>query len=262
MINQIFNENCIDTISRIDDESIDLILTDPPYHTTNLEFDKTEIPKNLYSELKRILKSHGWFFCFGTIEMFMDILQAKWKRRFDYIWVKPRHAMQSYNATKPFSQHEQIMACIKPELTQMSKLYMDKKALETKGKPYNSIRKERTTSLYLQSENIIPRDNNGKPKGFIQNNTGQRVGTTILKAPTKNTMKYNERTPHPTQKPLSLLQTIIKGYCPKDGLVFDPFMGSGSTCLAAKLTSRNFIGSEISKTYFQISQNRLNSTLI
>ncbi|MCY4490424.1 MAG: site-specific DNA-methyltransferase [Thaumarchaeota archaeon] len=255
-LNTIHNADCRDVLPTIPDESIDLILTDPPYLTTNLKFDKNKLPDNIYSELKRILKPNGWFFCFGTFEMFVEIHNAGFKRKFEYIWVKPM-GLPAMQSKRPTPKHEIITAFLKSDLKSMKDVYFDKEAIKTKGirekRYYNSVKvtgfKKEDPRGLIRKERVFKDDH------------GMKNPTSVLYANNKGSMKKSERTSHPTQKPLSILKTIAKGYCPKDGVVLDPFVGSGSTCLAAKTENRQYIGIEKDSEYYKICQSRLQGTL-
>lgn len=98
--------------------------------------------------------------------------------------------------------------------------------------------------------------------GFASTNTGYRYITDVIRANSKTSMPHQERTIHPTQKPVSLMETLI-GWTTNEGdTVFDPFMGSGSTGVAAGNLNRNFIGCEINETYFNISVSRLSAAVL
>ena len=235
----------------IKNESVDLILTDPPFLTTNLRFDKGFDLKPFIPELNRVLKPNGWFFCFGTIEMVIEIMSQGWRRKFEYIWVKQQPLLAHHNVQRPNIQHELIFSFIKPTLQKMGDLYLDKESIRTTGKPY-MIKKERKAMTEFRAAQGM---NTHKIKEKY--NTGYRNGTTVLYFNSKLGMPLAERTKHPTQKPLDLIRLIVRGYCPKNGMVLDPFAGSGTTVLAAKMEGRNSIGIEIDKNYFDIMEKRV-----
>lgn len=244
-------------MSDMDAESVDLIFTDPPWLTTDLDFDKYQLPTNIYNYLKRALKPNGWFFCFGTIEMAAQIIQD-WRLKFEYIWVKPRGTMQTHNTVHPMLQHELLFAFIKPELKMMNELYFDKQKLRTIGRSYT--RKVNPTDTVGSFEGVnrrTPIGKDGKKYNYTQINNGYREGTTILEYPIKNCFPYKERTDHPTQKPLALCELIVDAYCPPDGTVYDPFAGSGTMLLAAEKRNRRWIGSEINPEYCKLIERRL-----
>ena len=246
------------------DNSVDLIFTDPPYNTTSLSLDKHIIPEDFYNiQLKRILKPNGWFFCFGVLEMFCIMVKV-WRRKFEYIWCKPSGLPRIYNTIRPSMQHELICAFIHPELKRINDLYFDSKSLRTIGEPYyrpNRVNRKRGKLNPLNKTTEYEREQRHFHKTAPTTNDGYREGTTLLHYPAKNTMPPRERNDHPTQKPLKLCQIITRAYCPVDGVVFDPFIGSGTIPVAAKTTGRNYIGCEINESYYKMAKGRLDMML-
>ena len=256
--------DALEYIKKIPDNSIDLIFIDPPYNTTDLSLDKHIIPEDFYNvQLKRILKPNGWFFCFGVLEMFCVMMQV-WRRKFEYIWCKSSNVPRTHNTIRPNMQHELICAFIHPELKRINDLYFDSKSLRTIGEPYERLNRinRRTGKLNpLKKMTEYRRAQRCFDKTAPIINDGYREGTTLLHYPAKVTMSFRERNDHPTQKPLKMCQVIVQGYCPVDGVVFDPFMGSGTIPVAAKTTGRKYIGVEINESYYNMAQNRLNTMM-
>lgn len=250
--------DCLAELPKLPDACADIILTDPPYLTTNLKLDKESADLDMnraYREMGRILKPNGWFFTFGTIEMAAGILQH-FRFKFDYVWAKQIPTMQRANTVRPLKRHEHVFAFIQPSLKRMSDLYFDKAALRTHGhKPYYNNQVWKKAREYEQS---LGMKTGVRP---VDDNPGYREGISILYANNKTHMPKAERTTHPTQKPVDLLSYIIKGYCPEDGLVIDPFAGSGSTCVAAHQNNRRYVGIEINPEYHTMAKGRLNGML-
>ena len=259
MMNKIYNSDAADILPSIPTGSADMIFTDPPYNVTDLKIDNEGFDlKNYLNEFKRILKPNGWFFCFGVMEQFVDIINSgSFIRKFEYIWAKSKPVMKHHNAIAPMTGHEIICAYRQADLKKMTELYMDKKSLRTPGEAYTRKHNpNRGTTEFSNSQ----RNNFRLP---VVVNSGVREGTTLLKNyPSKPVMKHTERTAHPTQKPLELCKLITKAYCPPDGLILDPFCGSGTIPHAAALTNRKYIGIEINKEYYDIAQNRINGMLV
>lgn len=250
--NTIHNEDCIDGISSIRDSSVDLILTDPPYLSTNLKFDKDGFDHKIFDELKRVLKPNGWFFCFANFDLACTITRDyNWRKKFEYVWIKSNPIMKTKNARHPRHIHEFLFAFIRPDLKKMTDLYMDEIALRTRGERYHRpAHKRRPTEFHASSPISMPY------KTEIRN-PGYREGTTVLQYNGKNCMKRSERTAHPTQKPLDLCRLVVRAYCPQGGTVLDPFAGSGTSLVAAQTTNRKYLGYEIDKKYHAIAESRL-----
>ena len=256
LINTLHNADCQTGIKDIETDSVDLILTDPPYGSTSLKLDKgaDEFDWASFSmDLQRVLKPNGWFFMFTNVSLGVKVY-PHWQFRFDYICVKTAPVYQHGKVVKPRTQHELLWAFCQPELTKMHDLYMDKKALETWGLPYMNIQHIKSQSEFSKQCKIVK-------VGAAKTNTGYREGTTLLTFTPKAHQHKGQRTPHPTQKPLNICKTIVNAYCPPEGMVLDPFAGSGTTLHAAKIANRNAVGFELNPTYYKMASDRLASTL-
>ena len=248
MLNKLIHGDALDILTTLEDNSVEIIVTDPPYNSTSLNIDKTGFDLSKYlPDMKRVLKHNGWFFTFGTIDMSYIISQAGWRRKFEYVWVKSNAPPQTKMVKRPFIKHDYIFAFIKPELKKMADLYFDGISLRTDGEAYHRSHKK-SDSEYGITSGI-------NQSGTKTINDGYREGTTILYYPSKR--HWNDQNGHPTQKPTALMEYLIKGYCKKGGTVLDPFMGSGSTCVGAYNTGRKYIGVEIEKSYYDIASSRL-----
>ena len=245
IVDNLYQGDCADLLKRVPDESVDMIFTDPPYGNTNLNLDKRAVKwDSVNKELLRVLKPFGIFMSFTSVELGAAFLQY-WKFRFDYIWIKA-NGMPVHNSKKPINVHERIWVFCKPDC-KVSCMYMDKEVLRVRGAPY--VNKFSNKSEFNLQQ--------GCNRDFITRNSGYREGTSILFAKHKPIMAKSERTSHPTQKPLDLCTKLIQAYCPKGGTVLDPFVGSGTIPLAAKMSGRHYIGMEISKDYLDIARKRI-----
>ena len=246
-MNEIIHGDAMHHIKTIADDTIDLIFTDPPYNTTSLKMDAQSFNISDYmEEFKRILKPNGWFFCFGSVEIY-KLISDYFRFKFQYIWKKPNGILQHGNTIAPIIKHENLWVFIQPELKKMNDLTFYKSALRVKGAPYKVIRGAHKSEFKTQL-----RDDDYR----ITDNTGYRDGTSILEFPNKPLMKKSERTPHPTQKPVDLCKVICKAYCKEGGTILDPFAGSGTIPLAARNTGRQYIATEINKEYHDMAIKR------
>ena len=198
--------------------------------------------------MKRILKRDGWFFCFGSLEIGASLLNY-FKFKFQCIWLKNNSTVTHANAIQPLSQHENIWCMYHPDLKRVTALYMNKPVLRTVGKTVYVRPIQHSVSEYGKISGM-------KGSTSTSLNEGYREGTTILRAPNKQHLPKNERTKHPTQKPLGMCTIICKAYCRPRGLVFDPFMGSGTIPLAAKNAKRRYLGVEINRDYYDMAVER------
>lgn len=245
-LNTIHHGNCFDLLPLIPDGSVDAIITDPPYETTGLHFDKKgTIDWDLfYSEIKRVLKINGWFFIWGTLEMFAGALPY-FRLKFDYVWVKSKMVFSSQSAVRPYYKHEHCFALIHPELKKVSELTFDRDAIREFGFEAYSRDSNVNTGEWHKANGC---DGYQVP---TKTNRTWRHGTTVLYAPIQQ--GYG----HCTVKPLSLIETIVKGYTREGDTVLDPFVGSGTTAVACQNLNRNFIAMELHGEYVNIGRKRL-----
>ena len=250
-----YNDDAAKVLPKIEENSVDMIFTDPPYNTTNLSMDKKGFDiRDYLAEFSRILKPNGWFFCFGPLELHSEIITSETFRfKFSYIWEKAMGMKNHHRAVMPMLNHEIIGVYTQTHLKKMNDLYFDKKALRTSNKPYikkyNHNHRNRSEWQDTEKYNHIP--------DTQTTNDGYREGLSVLKYPQKNAMKKKERTAHPTQKPVELIKKIIGGYTDITHTILDPFMGSGTTVVAARKLNRRYIGIEINTKYYEIAKKRL-----
>lgn len=236
---QLFNGDCLEVMKSIPDASIDAIITDPPYGTTACKWDSV-IPFDLmWEQLNRIIKPNGAIVLFGS-EPFSSYLRMSNIKNYKYDWKWDKVIGSGFQVAKykPMIRSEDV--CI----------------FGTGGKVnYYPIK--------------IKRD---KPiKGYAVNNSlsnplansDKKVRTYTHKNPT-NILEFKKvkGTVHPTQKPVDLMEYLIKTYTNENETVLDFTMGSGSTGVACKNLNRKFIGIELDKNYFEIAKKRIEQTPI
>ena len=237
MINLIHGD-CLELMKNIPDGSVDLILTDPPYGTTQCKWD-TVIPFDLmWEQLKRIIKPNGAIVLFGS-EPFSSALRISniKQYKYDWIWDKKIPSGMCNAKIMPMKQSENISVFIN-------------------GKNF----------YYPQ---MVQRDNPIKSGGMSGSLSAgakglKKIETKVYteKYPTTHLVfdKIRKGSLHPTQKPVPLLEYLIKTYTQENEIVLDFTMGSGSTGVACKNTNRSFIGIELDENYFNIAKTRIEST--
>lgn len=233
---QLHHGDCIDIMRTIPDNSIDLILTDPPYGTTACKWDSIIPFDIMWKQLKRIRK--GTVALFGG-EPFGSSLRMSNidEYRYDWIWVKNAGSNFAQVKTQPMKEHENIL-------------------IFGKG-PYYPIPQERAESAKERVK--YPILLNTKDSEFIglKKSTAKARMVSQMRVPS-SVQKFNrERGFHPTQKPIALLEYLIKTYTLEGETVLDFTMGSGSTGVACKNLNRNFMGIEKDEKYFEIAKTRL-----
>lgn len=235
-INLIHGE-AIEEMKKIKSNSIDFCLTDPPYGTTACEWDFIIPPFQMWYQLNRIVKSNGVVALFGSEPFSSSLRFTNIKNyKYDWFWHKPI-ATNFLNANKqPLRDIESISIFYKKQTS-----YYPQKI---KGKPY--LCKQGKSSLSVSSDKKVT------DGGYVTKNEGDRFPRQLQKF-------NNSKGDHPTQKPVDLLEYLIKTYTLKNETVLDFTMGSGSTGVACKNLNRKFIGIEKDKKYFNIAKKRIES---
>jgi len=267
--NQLILGDCLDELSKIFDKSIDLVLTDPPYGTTSCKWDSIIPFKPMWIELKRIIKDNGCIVLFGT-EPFSSFLRTSNINWFKYDWIWEKQKASNFMSAKysPLKYHEIISVFSKNthkynpqrykvlELDDVLKLNKKqiKHLFENKEYDrYGKVDKRKTVN-----DPTTNKDHIGNKLKRIRNlDNGYRNPKSVLKI-----NKDINTNIHPTQKPVSLLEYLIKTYTKENDTVLDFTMGSGSTGIACKNLNRHFIGIEKDEKYFDIAKQRIEGVLI
>lgn len=228
--------DCLELMKNIPNKSIDMILCDLPYGTTQNKWD-TVIPLNdLWNQYKRIIKDNGAIVLFSQ-PPFDKILACSNLKMFRYEWIWQKENSTGFlNAKKmPLKIHENILVFYK-------KLPTYNPQMRLGFKPYRCKQGRHTTNYgdYKQ--------------GHLTESNGERYPIDIINF-------QREVSLHPTQKPVALLEYLIKTYTNESETVLDNCMGSGSTGVACVNTNRNFIGFELDENYFDIAKTRINNAL-
>jgi site-specific DNA-methyltransferase (adenine-specific) len=245
---EIYNQDCLVAMKQIKNKSIDLILADLPYGTTKLKWDIVIPFDKLWKEYNRIIKPNGAIILFGKQPFTSFLIQSNLKDfRYEIIWNKKRGTDIGNTNKKPLNAHENLAVFYKkqPTYNKMDDLgfepYVDKRN--------KTLQHHNATHTIRQGFSNIPIVNNGT-----------RVPTTIRTYFPDN-KKGKGSSLHPTQKPVDLLEWIIKSYTNENEIVLDNTMGSGSTGIACLNTNRYFIGMELDKDIFEVAKNRIDNHL-
>jgi site-specific DNA-methyltransferase (adenine-specific) len=229
---KLYNGDCLKIMKSIKDKSIDAIITDPPYGTTNCKWDSVIDFNLMWKQLNRIIKDNGAIVLFGS-EPFSSYLRMSNIKNFkyDWIWVKEQGVGQLNCKRQPLKKTEDIIV-------------FNTKTYNPQGlRDCNIIKKAYKTNTVYNQQN-----------DYIQKKTGYP----------NNLLKFNrelKNRKHPTQKPIALLEYLIKTYTNELETVLDFTMGSGTTGVACCNLNRDFIGIELNKDYFKIAEQRINDLL-
>ena len=239
MATSFYNDDCLKVLPTLKDKSINLVLTDLPYGTTQCKWDIIISLENIWKELKRIIKDNTCIALFGS-EPFSSHLRLSnldWFK-YDWIWQKQQGTNPLSVNYMPLKDYEIISVFYKNKPTYNPQM--------TFGKPYKS---------YKSTTKKIGEVYGSKNSQHRDNPEGSRFPKMVLYFKT-------ERGLHPTQKPVTLLEYLIKTYTNENDTVLDFTMGAGSTGVAAKNLNRQFIGIELDKNYFDMAEKRIEETLI
>ncbi len=238
---QLFNGDCLEVMDKLiaDGIKVDAVITDPPYGTTACKWDSIIPINEMWLRLKKLKKENTPTILFGK-EPFSSNLRlsnlAEYK--YDWIWVKNRGTNFLNCKKMPLFGYENVCVFYKK-----NPFYQPQ--MKT-GKPYK-CRQGKQTGAFGTNNN----------KKIYTVNCGERYPLNIL-----NFKSQNGRNIHPTQKPVELLEYLIKTYTNVGDIVLDFTMGSGTTGVACKNLNRNFIGIELDKKYFDIAEKRINETTV
>ena len=238
------NGNCLDILPKIGDQSVNLIYTDPPYKETGNKWDNKLVDTvELFKHYERIIKDDGCIAVHCTMKYAIELINAaKHLYKYDWIWEKDNGTNVPNVNQQPFRVHEYILIFGKGRVTHGKRTPMKYFPQKTKGDPYT------------QKSGRISENWKGGLSNIVTENTGDRHPKTVQK-------HTRERGYHPTQKPVSLADLIIKSYTEEGDVVLDTFMGSGSSGVSAKKNYRNYIGIEIDKEYYDIAKRRIDDTV-
>ena len=225
--------DCLERMKEIPDGSVDLILTDPPYGTTACKWDSVIPLEPMWEQLKRIIKPNGVIVLTAS-QPFTSVLVCSNLSMFAYEWVWVKSKITGVlNAKKmPVRKHESVL------------VFCDRKCTGT----YNAqglVRKGTVTKQGGNSDNY----GNRSSDDYVQEFTNWPRDVLEIKS--------EGNTVHPTQKPVALMEYLIKTYTNENETVLDFTMGSGTTGVACKNTGRNFIGIELDEKYFEIAKRRI-----
>ena len=226
---------------------VDAIITDPPYGTTACKWDSVIPMPEMWERLNKLIKPNGAIVLFGS-EPFSSALRMSNIKNYKYDWVwEKNNAVGFVNAKlKPMNKHEviSVFSTGKTSNGNLNNMPYFPQGLLPFNKEGKSGNKEGKDNSYWRPS--LKSSNGG---GHVQEWTN--YPTTVLK------FEKVQKAIHPTQKPVALLEYLIKTYTNEGETVLDFTMGSGSTGVACKNTNRNFIGIETGDKYFEIAKSRI-----
>jgi site-specific DNA-methyltransferase (adenine-specific) len=236
---QLLHGDCLELMKSIPDGSIDAIITDPPYGTTACKWDSVIPFEPMWAELKRIIKPNGAIVLFSSQPFTSALIMSNIKLfKYQWIWNKRKSGNIFLAKYQPMKIHEDIVIFSKnkcnyyPIMEKRENIKVSKNYGTGEAIGGNKIKEDKIYSYTHKNPISIIDISNASQKGKI----------------------------HPTQKPVALLEYLIKTYTQENETVLDFTMGSGTTGVACKNLNRNFIGIELDEGYFNIAKERINNT--
>lgn len=245
---QLYQGDCLEVMKNIPDHSVDLVLTDPPYGTTSCSWDSIIPLEPMWKELKRITKSSSAIVLFGQ-EPFSSLLRVSNLAMFkyDWYWRKSRPSGFTNAKLKPLKDIEVISVFSTGVTANGSKNNM----------PYFPQGLEKVDKEWNRPEHYMDGDRGVNPTRK-SHKLSRVIENTGYPRQVLDFSNSNKGLVHPTQKPVALMEYLIKTYSNEGDIVVDFALGSGTTGVACVNTNRNFIGIEKDEGYFKIAQDRIN----
>lgn len=238
---KLMHGDSLERMKEIPDGSVDMILTDPPYGTTACKWDSIIPLEPMWEQLKRVIKPNGAIVMTAS-QPFTTTLIASNMKMFKYCWVfgKSLPVGHGYAKYRPMSNHEDIVVFSNGG---GKTTYNPQKTPREKPRVYTRKSASLSGSSSMTSHDGETRILDGKNPTTIQ-----FFNTSVQKGKV-----------HPTQKPVELMEYLIKTYTNEGETVLDFCLGSGTTGVAAKKLNRKFIGIELDDGYFNIAKERIES---
>lgn len=231
----IYNCDCLDGMPFIADHSVDAIICDLPYGATECKWDSVIPFEPLWEQYNRIIKENSAIVLFGSQPFTSAMVMSNPKHyKHHWIWMKDRGTGFQVAKYRPMMQTEDIIVFgstgklkYNPQMIKLDKPYYCYNATTTNGTNHlTSFKKGKKIVDYKYPTNVLQFNKVSKPS-------------------------------HPTEKPVDLIQYLIRTYTNEGDLVLDNTMGSGTTCIAAIRENRHYIGMELNLEYFKIAKNRI-----
>jgi len=257
---ELIQGECLTEMQKIKSGSIDAIITDPPYGTTACKWDSV-IPFDLmWEQLNRIIKPNGAIVLFGSEPFSSALRMSNIKNyKYDWIWQKNRAANFLNAKRQPLKEHE-LMSIFYKKLPIYNPQKIRRSSKSISRRKYGDF-KEQTQHV----KNDVCRTGgtaNTKITGYLDIDKEYRNPHCIIKINVESSNQYKKQILHPTQKPVALMEYLIKTYTNEGELVLDFTMGSGTTGVACKNLGRDFIGIEMDEKYFDIAKKRIEDIVV
>jgi len=250
---KLYQGDCLEVLKTIPDKSINLILQDPPYNTTSCDFEWdifTKI-KDFWEQWERVITDNGAIIMFGSQPFSTKLIISNFELfKYEYIWIKSRQTGFAHAKNNPLKAHENILVFSKGQINHIGQS-KNRMVYYPQGLVKCEIKRNGTRKGGRNNSRKIARPSNKEQ--YVAEYTN--YPNSILN------FKSEPKPEHPTQKPLDLIEYLIKTYTLENETVFDGFSGSGTTAVGCLNTNRKFIGTELLEKYFKIAEERINKAI-
>jgi len=234
---QLINGECLEEMKNIPDGSVDMVLTDPPYGTTACKWDSIIPLEPMWEQLKRVIKPNGAIVMTASQPFTTTLITSNMKMfKYCWVWEKPKGTGHLNAKKQPLRNSEDIIVFYMEQATYNPQM--------VSGTPYPS----KSGKAEYEGYGSDTREGNA--------NRGTRYPKTVQRFPSN--MRGSV---HPTQKPVALMEYLIKTYTNESETVLDFTMGSGTTGVACANLNRNFIGIELDEAYFKGARKRIRQAI-
>jgi site-specific DNA-methyltransferase (adenine-specific) len=237
----LYNDDCLEKMKDIQDGSIDAVICDPPYGTTSCTWDSIIPLEPMWEQLKRIIKPNGAIVLFGSQPFTSKLISSNYDMfKHEVIWFKNVPTGMAQANYAPMKYHENIIVFANGKIGTFNKQLTEREGVGKSCYNYehycgdNNHVKMKKVKKFYDPDNVNP--------------------SSILLF---NVVPNRKGKQHPTQKPVELMEYLVKTYTKENETVLDFTMGSGTTGVACVNTNRNFIGIELDIDYFNIAQERI-----
>jgi site-specific DNA-methyltransferase (adenine-specific) len=235
--------DCLELMRDLPDGSVDMVLTDPPYGTTQCKWDSVIPFEPMWEQLKRVTKRNGAIVLTASQPFSSALVMSNPKQfKHEWVWIKNRGSNFANTVREPMKEHEVVLVFSNGKWT------YNKQMQPRSGGGADRVKYDFTARTETENYGAIGSPNLRQGE--------MRVPSSWQKF---NIASGSEKTKHPTQKPVALMEYLIRTYTNEGETVLDFTMGSGTTGVACVNTGRSFIGMELDEGYFNIARERINA---
>lgn len=240
---ELYNGECIEIMRQIEDKAIDMILCDLPYGTTDCSWDHIIPFEEMWEQYNRITKDNGAIVLFSAQPFTTKLINSNLKNyKYSWYWIKNTSTGFAFSKHQPMRKVEDINVFYKRK-----PLYVPQGLVELEKPIVKKRRSKISNNDTIYNEKSLMKEHIVKYTNYPN-----------------NVLFFNKesKTVHPTQKPVDLLEYLIKTYTKENDIVLDNCMGSGSTGVACANINRKFIGIELNNKYFEIAKKRISESYL